>query len=682
MKKLITLLLVLTGCVGTVSATEYTVYFKPGSAWGAGGARFALYMYTENSSSAWAGFAPVDGYSGYYKATYNSDYTSGIIIVRFNGSSSENRWNSYDNEGYVWGQSANLAKPDTDVFYDFSSLSEVGSSSATGTMYKLGTWYLAANHHISNGAPSNNDWSSNSNDNKMTATSTAHEFTLSVEGKPIKAGSYGYKFVSSNSQWVGDPENSGNNFNMAIPTDDYYDITYTYNELTHAVTATATRKNQSVNLKYRYYAYYYNSTDPITAVTSMAEDNWSSCEFFDDDNDGTFFFSKASVSLSQGSTYGFRLVEQIYDGESLAKQGSTDQSFFSYLSDGNGGTSGFKTFSVNTNGTYDVIFSYTPTTNNYDLLSTNPSVTKTGGYTLVKSQGETWTAGDDMTLTNGVYSGVISNWANNHFAAIDTRNKGSFPGSWDGVVRPENDASVSFTYATGNTTGTDNSKVWGVANTYSDFIKFSFSPVLNKWIVEPYRTLTIGSAGYTTWSNDEKYKVTGATAYTATEMDTYVRLNEQTAGIVYPAGTALILGGSGAVTISAVASDAETADMTGNNLLGSGNASKAIDEGSYVLYWDGSDPATVGFKKTTAGTLAVHKAYIPAPVTPAPEFLSFSFGETTDLSEKVTVNSEKFLSEESVARNATAPVYNLNGQRVMNPSKGLYIVNGKKVVMK
>ena len=27
-------------------------------------------------------------------------------------------------------------------------------------------------------------------------------------------------------------------------------------------------------------------------------------------------------------------------------------------------------------------------------------------------------------------------------------------------------------------------------------------------------------------------------------------------------------------------------------------------------------------------------------------------------------------------------VYNLNGQRVANPSKGLYIVNGKKVVIK
>ena len=43
----------------------------------------------------------------------------------------------------------------------------------------------------------------------------------------------------------------------------------------------------------------------------------------------------------------------------------------------------------------------------------------------------------------------------------------------------------------------------------------------------------------------------------------------------------------------------------------------------------------------------------------------------TEINEKVTVNSEEF---------ATAPCYNLNGQRIAEPQKGLYIVNGKKVL--
>jgi hypothetical protein len=31
---------------------------------------------------------------------------------------------------------------------------------------------------------------------------------------------------------------------------------------------------------------------------------------------------------------------------------------------------------------------------------------------------------------------------------------------------------------------------------------------------------------------------------------------------------------------------------------------------------------------------------------------------------------------------ATAPVYTLDGQRVSQPTKGLYIINGKKVLLK
>ena len=48
-------------------------------------------------------------------------------------------------------------------------------------------------------------------------------------------------------------------------------------------------------------------------------------------------------------------------------------------------------------------------------------------------------------------------------------------------------------------------------------------------------------------------------------------------------------------------------------------------------------------------------------------------GGTTDISEELRVKSEEF---------APAPVYNLNGQRVANPTKGLYIMNGRKVVIK
>jgi len=192
--------------------------------------------------------------------------------------------------------------------------------------------------------------------------------------------------------------------------------------------------------------------------------------------------------------------------------------------------------------------------------------------------------------------------------------------------------------------------------------------------INPYRTATIGKAGYLTYSNGEKYTVSGATAYTAQDMGTYAKLSAIDGGTVFPAGTGLLLRGSGEVTINAVASDASTATYTSNyasnnNLKGSGNSGASISEGCFVLYWDGTNPSSVCFRKTTSGDLAAHKAYLPAGSL-AREFLSFEEGETTGIE---TVKASQKMNGE---------FFNLAGQRVAQPAKGLYIVNGKKVIMK
>ena len=74
---------------------------------------------------------------------------------------------------------------------------------------------------------------------------------------------------------------------------------------------------------------------------------------------------------------------------------------------------------------------------------------------------------------------------------------------------------------------------------------------------------------------------------------------------------------------------------------------------------------------TSGKVIGVGKAYLT--YTPqsgdAPEFFGFE-EDATSLSEELRMNSEEF---------ATAPVYDLQGRRVTQPTKGLYIVNGKKV---
>ena len=70
-----------------------------------------------------------------------------------------------------------------------------------------------------------------------------------------------------------------------------------------------------------------------------------------------------------------------------------------------------------------------------------------------------------------------------------------------------------------------------------------------------------------------------------------------------------------------------------------------------------------------------HKAYLTLPSGMAPAkglILSFDDDETTDI-ESVTTDEET--KDNDV-------YYNLNGQRVSNPQKGVYIHNGKKVIIK
>ena len=78
----------------------------------------------------------------------------------------------------------------------------------------------------------------------------------------------------------------------------------------------------------------------------------------------------------------------------------------------------------------------------------------------------------------------------------------------------------------------------------------------------------------------------------------------------------------------------------------------------------------LGFYKTTANSkVAPYHAYLTA-TTSAPAFLDFVYGSTSAIE---TPRTEL---------NAHGVYYNLNGQRVDHPTKGLYIVNGKKVIMK
>ena len=189
--------------------------------------------------------------------------------------------------------------------------------------------------------------------------------------------------------------------------------------------------------------------------------------------------------------------------------------------------------------------------------------------------------------------------------------------------------------------------------------------------ITPIVPVTITSAEYATYcnaSNALDFSETGITAYTATDETTYVKLHEITSGQV-PANTPVVLYKAGAdgtaINVPGIASAAAVGD---NDLkvVGTGGISGVVN--MYVL---AKKSDIVGFylwDKTK--TLNEGKIYLDASGAGSRSFLGLG-DETTGIS-----NLTPALSEGEGA------VYDLQGRKVAQPTKGLYIVNGRKVVLK
>lgn len=181
-------------------------------------------------------------------------------------------------------------------------------------------------------------------------------------------------------------------------------------------------------------------------------------------------------------------------------------------------------------------------------------------------------------------------------------------------------------------------------------------------------TKTITAAGYATFcsANALDFSSTGLTAYIAKkDASNNVTFTPVTK---VPANTGVLLkGDAGNYTISTT-SDA-TDDVTDNVLVGV-TIDTPVPAGSFVLM---NGEKGVGFyKANNAFTVGANTAYIAAlSEYEARSFIGFNFDGTTTAIEGVATVKEN-----------NGEIYNLQGQRVLNAQKGLYIVNGKKVFIK
>lgn len=157
--------------------------------------------------------------------------------------------------------------------------------------------------------------------------------------------------------------------------------------------------------------------------------------------------------------------------------------------------------------------------------------------------------------------------------------------------------------------------------------------------------------------------VSGLKAYTVTEVKDGKAVLQEVASKV-KAGTGLILQGTAGQTYTLKGDIPQKGVKPEVNMLIGVNTDTEIggNDLDYILQ-DGK------FVKATAGTLKAGKAYLKLDAALAREVIEID-GDVTGIS---SVHGEGFTVD---------GYYNLNGQRIDQPTKGLYIKNGKKIMVR
>lgn len=198
-------------------------------------------------------------------------------------------------------------------------------------------------------------------------------------------------------------------------------------------------------------------------------------------------------------------------------------------------------------------------------------------------------------------------------------------------------------------------------------------------------SLPLTTAQYGTYFTDEAFVMPeGVTGYTVTAKDgENLTLNEAyTAGATVPASTALVLKATDELTenktFDAVVVNSTEVAPTKNLLHGTVEAAETNVEGATAYYKLANGDKGLGFyygaENGAAFTNGAHKAYL-AVTGNFSQMKGFSFdGMTTGINQISTANTTN-----------NANIYDFNGRRIQTlnaAQKGIYIVGGKKVIVK
>jgi len=185
------------------------------------------------------------------------------------------------------------------------------------------------------------------------------------------------------------------------------------------------------------------------------------------------------------------------------------------------------------------------------------------------------------------------------------------------------------------------------------------------------RCVETGQYEWATFVSDQilDFENTGVKAYTVTGHSGNA-ITKSDALTTVPANTPLLLNAAeGTYAIPVAASSSTNVD---GNLLKAGTGAAVSAEANKTKYVLSVKEGNAAFKKinATAATVPTDKAYLEFDEVINAPFLDF-YNETTSIDDVRSKMSD-----------VRGEIYNLNGQRVAQPTKGLYIVNGKKYIFK
>ena len=190
-----------------------------------------------------------------------------------------------------------------------------------------------------------------------------------------------------------------------------------------------------------------------------------------------------------------------------------------------------------------------------------------------------------------------------------------------------------------------------------------------------YTFVDVTSVGYRTFASskalDFSKGVEGLTAYSASVSDKTVSFNKIETAV--PASTGMLIkAAEGRYYIPlAVGTPAEI-----NNALVGVTAATDVAAGSFVLM---NGAKGVGFYKTTADkfTVGANTAYLPASVAGARTFIGFE--ESTGVESVAVAQQQSSQIFDLQGRRIESSIFNVQSSML---KKGLYIVNGKKMLVK